>query len=45
VERDGDNTEILYTIYKWNVSPIQCKMVLRRSTIARKVDPLSLYLH
>jgi hypothetical protein len=37
-----DYTEMLYTIYKWNVSSIQCKMGLRWSTTARKVDPLSL---
>jgi hypothetical protein len=33
---------IFYTIYKRNVSSIQCKMGLRRSTTARKVDPMSL---
>jgi hypothetical protein len=38
-----DYTEIFYTIYKLNVSSVQSKMEFRRSTTARKVDPLSLF--
>jgi hypothetical protein len=40
----GDYTEIFYTVYKWNVLSIQCKRVLRWSTSAREVDPLSFIL-
>jgi hypothetical protein len=35
---------MFYTTYKWNVSSIQCKMGLRRSTSEGEVDPLSLIL-
>jgi hypothetical protein len=30
-----------YIIYKWNISSKQCKMRHRRTTTARKVNPLS----
>jgi hypothetical protein len=39
-----DYTEIYYTIYKWNVPSIQCRMGLRWSTYAREATPLSLIL-
>jgi hypothetical protein len=37
-----DYTEIFYTIYKWNISSIQCEMRHRWMTTAREVDPVSL---
>jgi hypothetical protein len=33
-----DDTEILYTIYKWNVPSIQRKKRIRRSSSMREVD-------
>jgi hypothetical protein len=39
---------MFYTVYKWNVSPIQCKMGLRRPTAAREVDspsPILIYFN
>jgi hypothetical protein len=38
----GDDTEIFYTIYNWDVPSIQLKVVPRHSTSFRKVDRLSL---
>jgi hypothetical protein len=37
-----DYREIFYTIYRWNVLSLQCKMGLRRSMTTKKVNPLSL---
>jgi hypothetical protein len=37
-----DYTEILYTIYKWNVPSIQCKKRLRWSNLIQEVDCPSL---
>jgi hypothetical protein len=34
---------VFNAIYKWSISPIQCKMRQRRSTTVREVDPLSLH--
>jgi hypothetical protein len=39
-----DYIKIFYTTYKWNVSSIRCKMVLRLLTTAREVDSLNLVL-
>jgi hypothetical protein len=36
-----DYAKIFCPIYKRNISSIQCKMGLRRSTTARKINPLS----